>query len=134
MGLAGSGKTRLSKILEQELMLCGKTVKRLNADEVRSQYNDWDFSMEGRIRQGQRMYDLAIENDDYDFVVCDFIAPTEEIRKIFSADCTIWVDTIKESRYNDTNAIFVPPSHYDFRVTSKKAQYWGCSICKKMLQ
>lgn len=133
MGLPGSGKTRLAKILEQQLVLCSRTVKRFNADEIRSLYNDWDFSMEGRIRQGKRMYDLAHQSDAFDYVLCDFVAPTEEIRKIFNADWTIWVDTIEKSRYNDTNAVFEPPSHYDFKVDSQKAHYWADSISKEIL-
>ena len=45
MGLPGSGKTTLAKELVPLL-----NAKWLNADEVRTKYNDWDFSAEGRVR------------------------------------------------------------------------------------
>jgi hypothetical protein len=31
-----------------------------------------------------------------DFIICDFIAPTNEIRNIFKADVTVWMDTIEK--------------------------------------
>ena len=54
MGLPGSGKTTLAKELVPLL-----NAKWLNADKVRTEYNDWDFSAEGRVRQANRMRDLA---------------------------------------------------------------------------
>jgi adenylylsulfate kinase len=50
-------------------------------------------------------------------VICDFICPTDQTRKIFGPDLTIWMDTIKEGRYEDTNKIFENPNDYDFRIT-----------------
>ena len=50
MGLPGSGKTTLSDKLGRLL-----NAKRVNADEIRKRFNDWDFSLEGRIRQAKRM-------------------------------------------------------------------------------
>ena len=46
MGLPGSGKTTLASELVSLLK-----AKWLNADEVRKEANDWDFSEEGRKRQ-----------------------------------------------------------------------------------
>ena len=54
MGLPGSGKTTLANEIAPSL-----DAKRLNADEVRKEANDWDFSEEGRIRQAKRMADFA---------------------------------------------------------------------------
>jgi adenylylsulfate kinase len=54
MGLPGSGKTTLAEELAPML-----NAKRLNADEVRKEANDWDFSEEGRKRQAKRMADFA---------------------------------------------------------------------------
>jgi len=45
LGLPGSGKTTLADELAPML-----NAKRLNADEVRKEANDRDFSEEGRIR------------------------------------------------------------------------------------
>ncbi len=101
-GLPESGKTTLAKKLQQEL---GYTW--FNADKVREQFQDWDFSPEGRKRQAKRMFDLC-EGLDKSCIV-DFVAPTEEIRQIFDAVITIWMNTIKESKYSDTNAIFETP-------------------------
>ena len=37
--------------------------------------------------------------------------------KIFDADITIWLDTIEEGRFEDTNALFEPPEKVDFHIT-----------------
>ena len=94
MGLPGSGKTTLANELGPLL-----DAKRLNADEVRKEANDWDFSEEGRKRQAKRMSDFALKLKEQGFnVVADFICPTPEARRLFPADYVIWVDTIKEGR------------------------------------
>ena len=54
MGLPGSGKTTLANELGPML-----NAKRLNADEVRKEANDWDFSEEGRKKQAKRMANFA---------------------------------------------------------------------------
>ena len=59
MGLPGSGKTTLAKKLVAML-----NAVWLNADEVRKEHNDWDFSPEGRTRQAERMKRLAQEGLD----------------------------------------------------------------------
>jgi hypothetical protein len=60
-----------------------------------------------------------------EYVICDFVAPLVEMRNNFKADWTIWVDTIREGRYADTNAAFVEPELYDFRVTEQDAEKWA---------
>lgn len=118
MGLPGSGKTTLAKSLT-DLLQC----VWFNADNIREICNDWDFSHEGRIRQARRMHKLSNCVDG--IVVCDFVAPTEEIRTIYNADITIWVDTIEKSQYEDTNSIFELPKKYDIRVTEQDAEKWS---------
>ena len=120
MGLPGSGKTTLAKRLVEMF-----NAVWLNADKVRKESDDWDFSPEGRKRQSLRMWTYAEEAVDANrTVVADFICPTEETRKQFDADYTVWMDTIKESEYADTNKMFEEPTKYDFRVTHQEADMW----------
>ena len=124
MGLPGSGKTTLAKLLAPML-----NAVWLNADEVRRQSDDWDFSEEGRKRQSLRMWTLAEEAVDRNRnVVADFICPTEQTRSQFKADYTVWMDTVKEGRYEDTNKMFESPTQYDFKVSHKEADMWAYLI------
>ena len=140
MGLPGSGKTTLAGALKQYLEANGTVsmsraemlpmpsdgaqVTWFNADDVRRKYNDWDFSREGRIRQSIRMFQFSMEAVG-EYVICDFVAPLVEMRNNFKADWTIWMDTIREGRYADTNAAFVEPEVYDFRVNEQNCEKWA---------
>jgi adenylylsulfate kinase len=112
-GLPGSGKTTLAKPFAE---LIGGV--HINADNVRSHYADWDFTPEGRMRQAARMRYLA---DGVvmagKVAVADFVAPTDQARMEFNPDFTVWMDTIKEGRFADTNKMFVPPAHFDYHVS-----------------
>ena len=124
MGLPGAGKTTLANELAKLI-----ESKRLNADEIRRAANDWDFSEEGRKRQSKRMSDAALKlKNEGNNVIADFICPTPEARKIFPADYIIWVDTIKEGRFEDTNQMFVKPENFDFHVTTQDAKFWAPKI------
>ena len=128
MGLPGSGKTTLAEELAPLL-----NAKRLNADEVRKEANDWDFSEEGRKRQAKRMANFAAKLKDHgNYVVADFICPTPEARDLFPADFVVWVDTIKEGRFEDTNKMFIKPDKYDFHVTTQDAKNWAPKILKEI--
>ena len=124
MGLPGAGKTTLANELAK-LIEC----KRLNADEIRKAADDWDFSEEGRKRQAKRMSDEAIKiKKEGNNVIADFICPTPEARELFPADYIIWVDTIKEGRFEDTNQMFVKPEKFNFHVTTQDAKLWASKI------
>ncbi len=131
MGLPGAGKTYFARALQQELHNRGFSVEWFNADEVRERYNDWDFSHAGRIRQGLRMSELA-KKSSADFVLADFVAPLAEMRDAYAADLTVWLDTIDESRYEDTNRVFEPPEKYDYRIMAKSAERWAVTIANKL--
>lgn len=137
MGLPGSGKTTLATALKNHLTDIkhegyGINVEWFNADEVRKKFNDWDFSETGRIRQSLRMRELA-DNSSAEYVICDFVAPLVEMRNNYKADWTIWMDTIREGRYTDTNAMFQEPEIYDFRITEQNAEKWSDFIAEHIL-
>jgi len=114
-GLPGSGKSTLA---EPFAKLIGGVW--INADQVREQYDDWDFSPEGRIRQAQRMRYLA---DGVvlagKIAVADFVCPTPQTRDEFGADYVVWMDTIKKGQFEDTNKMYVPleKGQYDYHVS-----------------
>ena len=138
MGLPGAGKTTLATALKTWLETHSgmfhsgvemahqsyASVEWFNADDVRKRYNDWDFSVDGRIRQSHRMRELA-DKSTADFVIADFVAPLPEMRYNYKADWTIWVDTIDHGRFEDTNKMFVDPDVYDFRVTEQHSEKWA---------
>ena len=85
------------------------SISHLNADEIRAQYNDWDFSIEGRLRQAKRMRDLA-EKQDSEYVLCDFVCPIIKIRlDLFKDSYVVFLNTIDKGRFEDTNKIFEQP-------------------------
>ena len=106
-GLPGSGKTYLSERLVE---LLGDKVEWFNADKVREEANDWDFSEEGRLRQKQRMQDLCEDAERRGKIaIADFVCPFNKAREEFGADYSIFVDTIAEGRFEDTNKVFERP-------------------------
>lgn len=116
MGLPGAGKTWLAKRLQVHLECAW-----FNADIVRDMANDWDFTLEGRKRQSNRMKSLAdFEKTNGRTVICDFVCPTRETRAEFNADIVIWLDTIDKGRYDDTNYLFEKPELVDYKIENFK--------------
>ena len=101
-GLPGSGKTTFARQLSIGYAY-------FNADEVRKMFNDWDFSIEGRLRQANRMA-------SQEYGILDFICPLEKTRSIVNPDSIIYMDTIQKSLHEDTNKIFEKPNT-DLRIT-----------------
>jgi hypothetical protein len=65
------------------------------------------------------------EESSADYVIADFVAPIPEMRHNFKADWVVWMDTIDQGRFEDTNKMFTPPDVYDFRITEKDAEKWA---------
>ena len=121
MGLPGSGKTSLAKLLAPMF-----NAVMLNEDEVRKEANDFDLSEVGRsihTNRMKRLADEAIQNNRN--VVADFEC-TDDERKDFNADYIIYMDTIKERKLE-------LPSNFDFKVTHKDAQMFSFLIKQEIL-
>ena len=129
MGLPGSGKTTLSDKLGKLL-----NAKRVNADEIRKRFNDWDFSLEGRIRQAKRMNIISDKEKVNSVVITDFICPTKEARKNFNADYIIWMNTITKGKFDDTNQMFENPSkdEINFEIKEKNADKYKFIILEEI--
>ena len=128
MGLPGSGKTTLA---EELMRLLAPDAVHLNADAIRKVNNDWDFSEQGRIRQAHRMRSLA-DGVIRPYAIADFVAPLPEMRNIYHADYTVWVDTIPAGRFEDTNRVFEQPTDYNMRVTTQNAEHWANLIAHEL--
>ena len=122
MGLPGAGKTYLAKALKQYLETNGDLMK-INPQRM--------LTYEGI--PGPGFFRVGVDWCTGEFVICDFVAPLVEMRNNFKADWTIWVDTIKEGRYEDTNKAFIPPEQYDFRVTEQNCEKWAEFIGEHIL-
>jgi hypothetical protein len=50
-------------------------------------------------------------------VIVDFVCPTKETREAFGpADVVVWVDRIKQGRFEDTNKMWQDPERFDIRI------------------
>jgi hypothetical protein len=111
IGLPGSGKTTFATALADRI-----NAVHLNADYVRSTINsDLGFAIEDRIEHARRMGEMAkmLSKQGLDVVV-DFVCPTPETRKSFGKpDILVWMNTIKEGRFEDTNKMFIEPLYFD---------------------
>lgn len=134
MGLPGSGKTTLAKTLQELLEYNRYKSFWLNADKVREQFNDWDFSPEGRERQTLRMLSLAnMKGQYYDIIICDFVCPLKKYRDLFEADILVYMNTIDKSRYEDTNNIFESPQKSNLEVLQLDSNLYARIIFQQIV-
>ena len=127
-GLPGAGKTYLSTRLAKRI-----GAVHLNADDIRKKFDDWDFSIEGRQRQADRMKALAEEYVYYGrYAVADFVCPLKKQLDIFKPDLVIWMDTIQKGRFKSMNKLFKAPKRYDLRIKEKNLElnliFWNSSL------
>jgi adenylylsulfate kinase len=130
MGLSGSGKTTLASILARRL-----NAVHFNADAIRAEINkDLGFSIEDRIEQARRMgwlCDQVVKANSP--AIADFICPTRETRVAFGPAFTVWVDRIRESKFKDTDRLFVPPDQFDLRVSAEGSpELWAERIVERL--
>jgi adenylylsulfate kinase len=108
IGLPGSGKTTLAQALKERI-----NAIHLNADYVRSTINsDLGFSIEDRIEHARRLGEMSrmLSGQGYNVIV-DFVCPTQETRNAFGKpDILIWMDTISQGRFEDTNKLWEEPT------------------------
>ena len=136
LGLPGAGKTTLARVLCARL-----DAVWFNADEVRAHINkELGFSEADRLEQASRMGWLCDRVAAAGYcAVADFVCPTEATRKAFQSGgpaFVIWVDRIQAGRFEDTNRLFQPPVHYDFRTENYGSpEYWAdLAVVKLRLQ
>ena len=108
MGLPGSGKTTLARELSYHF-----NIPHFNADSLRECHDDWDFSPEGRERQFHRQAECL---NRVGMGISDFVCPKNDFQRNFPCDYIIWMDTISEGRFEDTNKMFEKPINYDLRI------------------
>lgn len=130
MGLPGAGKSTLARTLAPRL-----GAVHFDADQVRANINkDLGFSPADRIEQARRMgwlCDQVVAAGG--IAIADFICPLEETRAAFGPAFTVWVDRIKEGRFDDTNRLFVPPARPDIRVDAEGTpEFWAEQIAQAL--
>jgi len=116
IGLPGSGKTTLATILVDRI-----NAVHLNADYVRATINsDLGFTPENRVEHSRRLGEMAkmLSGQGLDVVV-DFICPTAATRAAFGKpDICIWMDTITEGRFENTNKLWEIPTEFNYHFTA----------------
>ena len=83
---------------------------------MRRKFKDLDFFDEGLLRQALWRSDLA-KSVESQHVIMDFVCSTRHLREIIAANVNIFMNTILEGRFEDTNKLF------EFPADSEKVSY-----------
>lgn len=111
-GLPSSGKTTIANLIAAELQ-----APRVNADDVRDNIStDLGFSPPDRITNAKRLAHIAlmVASGRNSMVVVDFVCPTHatyeafvgRIKEAGASIFVLWMDTVRDSPFSNTNAIF----------------------------
>lgn len=132
-GLPGSGKSTLANKLAKKL-----DADHFESDRVRELFNDWDFTEVGRQHQAERMRKLGAESKKQ-WAILDFVCPTQALRDVVDADIVVFMDTIEEGRYEDTNKLFEYPLNVygsydsiDFRFKEFESDFQSHLIAEQL--
>jgi adenylylsulfate kinase len=113
-GLPGSGKTTLARAIKEQI-----DAVHINADWARSTITSHlGFKHEDRIKQAQSLGQMArLIQDNGQWSIVDFVCPLPQTRAAFfdkfkkrSDVFSVWMGTIQEGRFEDTNKIYKAPS------------------------
>ena len=129
MGLPGSGKTTLAKLLAEKL-----NAVWLNADVIEKKIMIGTFRKKeeiGKLKECLLFLKNMLQREK-ELLLILFVR-LKKTRKYFNADFTIWMDTIEKGRFEDTNQMFQKPKKYDFKVTNKDAINVSKEIVDKII-
>ena len=94
-GQPSSGKTTLAKLLQETIFLQNQpTPVIIDGDEIRLIFKDTDYSKEGRIKNLNRISDIATFLDSkYNLVIISAVFPYQEAREYLDNICNnvLWV-------------------------------------------
>jgi adenylylsulfate kinase-like enzyme len=100
IGQPHSGKTTLANEIQKKLYIYdGCSYPIIDGDEIRRIFNNKDFSKDGRIRNLNRISDIAtFLEDKYDITIVSAVYPYKEAREYFESinPNVIWVYLIYE--------------------------------------
>jgi adenylylsulfate kinase len=94
-GQPSSGKTTLAKLLQERIFLQNQpTPVIIDGDEIREIFNNKDYSREGRIKNLNRISDIAtFLETKYNLVIISAVYPIQEARDYLDSICknVFWV-------------------------------------------
>lgn len=122
-GLPGSGKTTLAHKIKARL-----NAVHVNADWARETITKHlGFTHDDRIKQATTLGQLArLIQENGQWCIVDFVCPLPQTRFAFldkfkkrSDVFSVWMDTIQEGRFEDTNKLYKRPGQdlVDYKVT-----------------